>query len=402
MPATLATVNQITKEIYEPRIRTQLQDKTTALKRIEQSGDGIEHELGGKYVTFAMKTRRNSGIGARNESELLPTAGQQGYTSARVSLRYQYGAVRLTGQTMELVDKNYQAFANALDGELTGIQDDLRKDLNRQVYGTGSGAVATAASASAGTNVFNSATAMYALMGMQIDIVDGTTLGNPTPTIKASNRQITGINTTTNVITFDGAVVTTAIGDIIVRTGSVNREWSGLGAIVAATGTFQNVDPSVEPSWASVVDANGGTNRALSEGMMILQHDKIRANGGSVTLMLCSLGVRRAYFNLLVQQRQFVNTQKFEGGFTGLAFTTDEGEIPLVADTDCPPNRIYGINEKEITLYRDKDWSFMDRDGSKWQRVIGYDAYEATLFQYSQIGTHRRNTHFLLADITEG
>ena len=124
-------------------------------------------------------------------------------------------------------------------------------------------------------------------------------------------------------------------------------------------------------------------------------NDNIRANGGKVTAMFSNLGVRRAYFNLLSQQRRYTNTTKFDGGFGGLAFTTDRGDIPFVVDIDAPKNRVYFISEDEITLYRESDWSFMDRDGSKFQRVIGYDAYEATMYQYSQMGTHRRNTHGL-------
>lgn len=400
MPATLTTVNAILKEVYEPKIQDQLQHDAVALKRIEKSSDGVVSEVGGKYVTFPLHTRRNSGIGARNELEALPTAGQQGYASARVSLRYLYGLVRLSGQTMELADKNYQAFASALDQEMKGLKDDLLKDQNRQVYGDGSGAVATVANAGTVNNIVTQ-TAQWAQLGMQVDVIDGTTLGNANPTVKASNRQVTAITMATNTVTIDGAAVAVAVGDIIVRTGSVNREWSGFGAIFK-TGTFQNVDPTIEPSWSPVTDANGGTNRPLSEGLMILMNDNIRANGGKVTAMFSNLGVRRAYFNLLSQQRRYTNTTKFEGGFSGLAFTTDQGDIPFVVDIDAPKNRVYFINEDEITLYRESDWSFMDRDGSKFQRVIGYDAYEATMYQYSQMGTHRRNTHGLLTDITEG
>ena len=400
MPATLTTVNAILKEVYEPKIQDQLQHDAVALKRIEKSSDGVVSEVGGKYVTFPLHTRRNSGIGARNELEALPTAGQQGYASARVSLRYLYGLVRLSGQTMELADKNYQAFASALDQEMKGLKDDLLKDQNRQVYGDGSGAVATVATGGTVNNIVTQ-TAQWAQLGMQVDVIDGTTLGNVNPTVKASNRQVTAINMATNTVTIDGAAVTVAVGDIVVRTGSVNREWSGFGSIFK-TGTFQNVDPTIEPSWSPVTDANGGTNRPLSEGLMLLMNDNIRANGGKVTAMFSNLGVRRAYFNLLSQQRRYTNTTKFEGGFSGLAFTTDQGDIPFVVDIDAPKNRVYFINEDEITLYRESDWSFMDRDGSKFQRVIGYDAYEATMYQYSQMGTHRRNTHGLLTDITEG
>jgi hypothetical protein len=130
--------------------------------------------------------------------------------------------------------------------------------------------------------------------------------------------------------------------------------------------------------------------------------DQIRTKGSAPTAIYSNLGVRRAYFNLLTQQRQFTNTKEFNGGFTGLTFTTDKGEIPMIADVDCPKNTLYFVNEKELKLYREKDWSFMDRDGSKWQRVIGYDAYAATMYQYSELGTHRRNAHGVIKDITEG
>lgn len=402
MPATLATATAILKEVYEPKMNEELNDEAVALKRVEQSSDGISNEIGGKYVTFGLHTRRNSGIGARNEMEQLPTPGQQGYAAARVGLRYQYGSARLSGQAMKLAETNAQAFASILDGEMNGLKDDLAKDLNRQVYGNGTGAVATAATVSTTLNVFKAASAMYAQLDMMVDIIDGTTLGNATPTVIASNRKITGIDISTGFITLDGATFTTAVGDILVRTGNVNREWSGFGNIIANSGTFQNIDPTVEPTWKAVVDSNGGTNRPLSEGLMTLMCDNIRTNGGKVTAIFSNLGVRRAYAALLQQQRRFTNTTTFEGGFSGLAFTTDRGDVPFVVDTDCPHNTSYFVNEKELTLYRESDWSFMDLDGSKWQRVIGYDAYDATMYQYSQIGAHKRSTHGKLADITEG
>lgn len=406
MPATLTTASAILKEVYEPKIQDQLQNETVALRRIEKSSDGVETTVGGKYVTFPVHVRRNQGLGARNELEALPTPGQQGYTAARISLKYLYGAIRLSGQSMKLADENYQAFASVIEEETDGLANDLSKDQNRQVYGDGTGAVATVSVLTAAANTASVSWTGWLQLGMQVDIIDGTTLANANPTVKASNRQITAINVTmpapTANVTFDGATVATAVGDIFVRTGNVNREWAGFGVIIKDTGSFQNIDPNVEPTWKSVVDSNGGTNRALSEGLLILNNDRVRTNGGQITAMFSNLGVRRAYFNLLAQQRRFTNTSTFEGGFSGLAFTTDKGDIPFVVDMDCPPNRVYGINEKAITLYRDADWSFMDEDGSKWSRVAGYDAYDAVMFQYSNLGTKRRNTHYIMTDITEG
>lgn len=402
MPASLATVGVLLKEVYEPTMQKQLNDETVALKRITRSSEGVETTVGGRYVTFPIKTRRNSGIGARNELEALPTPGQQGNAAARVGLKYLYGGVRLSGQTFELANKNYQAFTSVLEQELEGLTTDLAKDQNRQVYGDGSGAIATVTTAGTTVNTLSVGTVMYVQMDEMVDVIDGTTLGNATPTVKASNRQVTGINTTTNVVTVNGAAFSSAVGDIVVRTGNVNREWTGFSKIINNTGTLYNIDPTVEPVWKSEVDSNAGTNRALSEGLMINMADRIRSNGGKVTAIFSNLGVRRAYFNLLVQQRQYVGTKEFGGGFSGLAFTTDAGDIPFVVDIDAPKNRQYFVNEKELTLYRSADWEWMNRDGSMWQRVIGFDAYEATMYQYSEIGCHRRNTQGVITDLTEG
>jgi hypothetical protein len=85
-----------------------------------------------------------------------------------------------------------------------------------------------------------------------------------------------------------------------------------------------------------------------------------------------------------------------------LRLLRDAGEIPFVADVDAPPNTLYGINEKQIKFYQEGDWKWLDRDGSVWKWVHDYDAFEAVLRKYAEMGTHRRNTHVVLKDITEG
>lgn len=394
MPATMTTISAITKEIYEGSLRKQLNDETVALKRLEKTTEGVTSEVGGKYVTFPIHTTRNAGIGARNELEQLPSAGQQGTAAARVGLKYLYGRVRLSGQTMELASTNEQAFMSALDLEMQGLKDDLRKDQNRQVYGDGIGGMAriTAAVTAA---TFTIAHSTWLQIGAMVDVTDSTGV-----TIKASNRQVTAITDTT--VTISGANVAVVAGDLITRTGSSTKEWTGLAKIVASSGTLYNVDPSTTPVWTSEVDSNSGVNRALSEGLMILMADRIRKRGGTTTVIFQNLGVRRAYFNLLSQQRRFTNTKEFAGGFTGLVFTTDQGEIPVVVDVDAPPNLQYFINEKQLKWYRESDWSFMNRDGNMWDRVTDFDAYDAIMFQYSELGTHRRNSHGVIQDITEG
>ena len=405
MAATLASIESYLKEVYQGRIREQLNDEIVALKRITRSGSGVTNEVGGKYVTFPIHTRRNSGIGSRFESEALPTPGQQGHAAARVGLKYAYGGVQLTGQAISLSDTDAKAFAKALDNEVEGLKNDLKKDMNRQVYGSGNGAIAVATGANTGA-VAPVADARLFQIGMVVDTQTGNTVDN-TGLIVASVDLTPGANTVTFTTTPGTAL---ASADIIVRKGSGvaaggNRELTGLAAIVSASGTLYNIDPSAEPEWKATVNANGGTPRALSESLMIKMTDDIRTKGGSTTLILQSLGVRRAYFNLLSQLRQTVNTQEFTGGFSGLAFTTDRGEIPVVADVDAPLNKQWYINEDALTYYRDEDWHFVDKDGSMWKQVRDnngdYDAYYARMVEYHELGTDRRNSHGVIEDITE-
>lgn len=398
MGATLTTATNILKEIYEPRIREQLQNHQKTSKRIEQTSEGVTSEVGGKYVVFPIHTKRNHGIGARLEMEQLPTAQNQGYSRAQVGLSYQYGAVRLSGQSMELAQSNFQAFASVLDEEVNGVQRDLAKDFNRQVYGTSVGALATVTGVNATVTVPTTNT-QYLEVGMLVDIYNSTGVTLKT---QAAGVTIVSVTKNTNFVVDVAPSIATAANDIVVRRGSLNREIVGFSQIVDDTSVLFNIDPAVETVWKSVVNANAGVNRALSEGLMIKTVDDVYTNGGNTTVIFTTLGVRRAYFNLLNQQRRYCDTKEFEGGFKGLAFTTDNGEIPLISDVDCQPNRMYFMNEKELKIYRESDWSFMDRDGSKWQRVIGYDAYDATLYKYCQLGTHRRNSHAIVKDVTEG
>lgn len=399
MPATLTTVNAITKEIYEGRLQSWIQNEAVAIRRIEGSSAGVEDAVGGKYVTFPVKVTRNSGIGYRNEMEALQSAGQQGYTSVRVPIRYGYGRVKLSRQTMKLASKNYQAFADVMDDEMSGLKDDILKDSNYIVYGDGSGTRATLTAAQAGGNTATVDTVQYLEMGMQIDIGTGAQL--LAATAPATNRQITAIDDVNNIITFDGAAAVLTNGSFVVRTGNYQREPNGFKSIVSNVGVLENVDPATQPKWKSIVDSNGGVARALSESQLITNTDKVRVNGGRTSILLSGLGVRRAYFALLSAQRRYPSTQTFAGGFEALEFHNGRS-IPFVDDPDAPPGTVYGLDESKFKVYREAPWSWVDDDGGIWKWVTGFDAFEAYLAQYWELATSQRNAHFVLEDIIEG
>lgn len=418
-PSTLAKVSNILKEVYEPGVNDQLQSEVLTLRRIEKTAEGTgTNSVGGKYVRFAVRLGRNHGVGARSEYEVLPQARAQDYKDAQVGLAYFYGAVSLTGQTLELADTDTQAFASALDLEMNGMQETLAKDMNRQVYGSSSAIMSTANGAGSTTTfVTTPGDGKYLENGMFIDIWDTSAAGFMTGgpfTITDVSDNAAGTVRTVTYTPASGAA--TASGDTIRRQGSsidatTGKEISGFTQIISNAGTLFNIDPTVagQGAWRSTVNSNAGTPRALSEALMIkLVHD-IRVQGARPSVIFTSLGVQRQYFLLLSQQREFVNTQTFTGGFEGLAFAGAGGQIPVVEDVDAPDGKMWFVTEKELKLYQNHDWKWMDREGSKWKQgisisggTVGYvDVYTALLYKYCQLGTHRRNSHGLLSDITQ-
>jgi hypothetical protein len=392
MPASTSTINDLLKEVYEPRIQDQLQNETVTIKRIEQSSDGVTESTGGKYVDFPVHVTRNPAIGYRAENTQLPTAGNQGFASVHVPLKYGYGVFAVTAQAMQLSDTNTKAFAKALTEEQEDLKDDLVKDTNRIAFSDGSGVMANIndTATSATHNVDN---AQYLEVGQVVDVLvrsSGAVLLTAT-TISA----ISGV-----AVTF-GASFVGALTQGVYRTGNRNGEPSGFANIIAASGALHSLDPATQPKWAATVNSNAGTPRPLSEGLMIQTCDQARVQGGKTSVIFTSLGVRRAYFNLLTQQRRFQGTQTFEGGFTGLPFNYGR-EIPVVEDVDAPPNKMWFVDEKQFKVFRTKDWHYADDDGDILKWIQGFDTWTGFMRKYWEIATHRRNAHALLSDITEG
>jgi hypothetical protein len=397
---TLTAIDALLKEVYSIKLQDQLQNEITTTKRLEQTSNGVIETVGGKYVDFPIHVGRNSGIGWRKENEALPAAGSQGYKEVHVPLQYVYGVFRVTGQLIELADKDHQAFASAMTEEQERLKDDLKKDYEVKTYGDGTGLLASVTAD--GSNTVTVDSVQFLEEGMQIDIL---TRSNGA-SVSINDRTITAIDPVTLIVTYSGSDGTATATEGIYRQGDytagVKRNLTGFGNIFSATSTLHGVSPSTDTrKWAAVVNAAGGVNRPLSEGLMIKVTDDVRiAGGGSTSAIFCSLGVRRSYFNLLTQQRRYTDTKKYAGGFEGLSFMNGR-DIPVVDIVDAPPNKMFFVDESKMKIFRNKDWHFGQEDGHILKWVSGFDAYTGYYKKYSELGTTQRNAQGLLADITE-
>jgi hypothetical protein len=403
MATTLATVDAALKEFYLPAIREQLNSEVMLLTQLQKNYKDVE----GRRAVLSLHVTRNSGVGARAEGGTLPTAGRQGYVEERVGMTHNYGRIQINGQVIRAMKSDTGSFTRAIDSESKGLLTDLKRDVNRQCYNGIEGTIAQCGTTGASTTVVLAAATGSSILrflevGMSIDI--GTLAA---PTTIASARSITAVDRANKTITISGAAVTTDNTHFITRAGTKSaagstNELIGLQAIVAASGTLFNVNPTTYPVWTSTVSSNGGTNRAATDNLFENVIDDVSLESGKApNFALTTHGVVRNYAAQLKTQKRFTDTTELKGGFSALTVSAGSVTLPLVAERDCPNNKVFLLNLDHIFEHRMSDWEWMDEDGAVLSRVPNADAYEATMFIYHQLTTDQRNVHGLINDVTE-
>jgi hypothetical protein len=413
MALTLANADAALKEFYLPPIRAQLNDTNWWLSQIEASSIDVE----GRRAVLSVHVQRSSGVGSRLEGGTLPTAGNQTHAEERVGLKYHYGRIQINGPVIRAMKSDRGSFTRAVDNETKRITADLKRDVNRQLWGTSNGVIATAAVSTTGQTTLLLATTTSAVqmrqfeVGMLVDVgtVAEAAAGSGGPTYGNAIVSITTGAAPALVLTSNLGSAAAAT-DFVFRAGNggattVQREFTGIQSIVDSTGSLFNIDPSTYPVWASTEMGNSGTNRSVTENLVAqLMHEVEIQSGvmaGNDYVLASSDGVHRAFANLMISQKRFANNIELKGGFKGLEVTAGGGSVPLVWERDCPANTMFYLHKPSFKLHTESDWEWMDLDGAVLNRVSNTDAYEATLFRYAEQTVDRRNSSGKLTDLTE-
>ena len=400
MAQTLSNASAALKDFYLPGIRSQLNDDIPLLQYVEKNTEDVE----GKAAVLSIGLKRNAGVGFRPDGGTLPTAGQQGFGEERVALRYAQARGEITGPTIRASRSDKGSFARLLKYEMQRLRTDLRRDTNRQLWGTTDGKIATCTVAS-NTVVIGLATATTVVQMRQFEVGMLVDIGAvATPTGATSANAIVSVDIANKTITLTTAI-TTATTDFVFRSGnvgvSVSYELTGMQSIVDSSGALFNLNPATagQAAWASTEQGSVG---AISENVIASNIHAVQiASGEWVDMAFTSDGVHRAFANLLTSLKRFPGTRDLKGGYKGLDFAAGGPTVPVVWDRDCPGGTMFLVNTKHVTEYQGNDWDWMDNDGSSLSRVANKDAYEFTLVKDMELTTDQRNAHAKLTGITE-
>jgi len=410
MAFDLSAAANILKVRYLGPIRDQLNNSTILLKRIQREGGYVD--VSGKQFTIPLHTSRNVSAGSgRADGGALPTAGQQGYEVAVVPNAYQYGRIQVSGPTIRAARDNAGAFVTAIEGEIRGLTRDQQRAVNRQLLGDGTDALAfwTGADDASGVTIDdgqgNAFVHLPSAGTITCDLIDAT----DNATVLGNDIVCTlGAKAATNyAMTFTGTVSGSADTDYLVLANTLGYQMMGIEGIIddgnppLLSGGLEGLAVASHPWWKAQIFGNSGTKRDLTLALMQDPLSSIAMNSDysekDVEFMLCNYPIRDKYVSLLVADKRFVNTMTLDGGFKAVEFNG----TPLVPDPQCRRGSIYYIVPDTLKLYRTSDFDWMDKDGQTLSRVSGYDAYEAVLFSYMNLGVTARNANGKLEDLND-
>lgn len=394
----MVEASEILKIDYLPVVREQIPSKTPLFSRLQKGTEDVV----GSEARFALRVGRNQGVGARANGAALPQAGGNRYRNVGVETKNLYGRLQIDGKVFKAAKNNRGAFLTAAEAELKGLVEALQYDLNRQMFNVNKGVIATIAAAAASTTLTISASnasfkTRWVYKDMRIDIYDAA------DAVIATGRTITGVDKTAGTITIDGANVTIpAGGGYIVREGARNNEIHGLLDVFTPNTSLYGVDRSqlANKFFNPQVFSNGGVNRAISETLLQQGIDESDINaGGTISLMISTHGVRRAYQDLLQALKRFTEPKRLQGGWTAL----DYNGLDWVADADCKANSLYMLDEscwKVHSMMADVfDWG--EEDGLVLRQVTGFDSYEAFMVGYMELVCDTPIKQVVIQDLSE-
>lgn len=397
--ATLTSADAILKEFYVGPLVDQLNRKTYMIDQIERDTESIDFT--GRRAIVPVVKSRNRGRGSRGDGGTLPTAGNQAELDAIIPIRYHYQSIELTHALMEQTKSNQGAFVNKLDQEVKGAAKDMRKDINRQVFGDGTGLLATLSSTvtTVKTHVVDSI--QYLHVGDPVDVVkttDGTTVTG------GSSNSITALNAGAKSVVLNTAfdAATGAALGIYVE-GNRNNEMDGLRNIVATTRTLHTINSATAGNefWNGNV-RNVGTQatseQTAGESSFELIADDVGATGqGETQVFVTTRGVRRRLADTFQSQKRFTNAEavRIHGGYSAIMVAAGEGEVPVVIDDDCPKTWAFAVDKDALRWFQLSGPNWMPRgtENAILELKDGSTAgskqavYQGTMFWYSALGS---------------
>lgn len=135
------------------------------------------------------------------------------------------------------------------------------------------------------------------------------------------------------------------------------------------------------------------TSTTLTMGVLQTQFSNASIGSDHPTVGMATRANYDRYYNLLQPQQRFMDVETAKGGFSSLMFNG----IPIIADSYCPTNHIFLINENYLDLYIHRDENFRFEPFIK---PIDQNVKVAKIYFAGALGSSNNRMHAKIEAIT--
>ena len=241
------------------------------------------------------------------EGGTLPTNLNPDTTEATFSLTEFAGLYNMSWKLLQDARNSKFAFQTALKMMEQGFRRRVLKLINGDLISDGLGKLAVLPAADDATEITVNALPGVDI-GMVVDVMDASNNNSKL----GDSLTVNAVDVPNRTVTLSGAPSGTAATDYMVIQDTVATSYSyhtnGLLGIIddgnppAPKGNFGSINRSTSGNefWQSVVLSNSGTNRALTEDLVMQLEDSVREKGGgALTSYVSNLAIVRRYHELL-------------------------------------------------------------------------------------------------------
>lgn len=407
----------VLKEVWTAqKLEEQLYTDTPLLDRLEKIKPTFQ--VGDKAVT-PIRTTRSGGYSAIPRTGSADLNDPDPVDSEQASWNYTHHWFQIEIETAaaDETSGNSLAVASAVDTEVEGALESMRRQLTRQSYRNGNALIAQCGTTTAATEVelavsgtgvetfgFDSIERGWLHPGLTVDI--GTTADEDSI---AADRVIAAVEevAASPSIEISGAAVTTSTSHFVsirdARVGTTSHEMNGLQLVAGDTSSsVGGLDPDTagQEVWKPQVDT---TAQDLTLQLMYERQRKVmQKTGKPADAIVTSLLQQEKFYNLLQAQVRFAGDSGLSAGNVD---SPKLGPVGVEAHPDCPSRFMFFLTMGDLFLVRTEkpQWAPIkygsNRGVLEWKQ--GTSRLTSGLVYRIQLGASRRNSHAALTDLNE-
>lgn len=400
MAIQLSDVSNALQKVIMPYIRDNFPKQTILLDQVKRNS-GVTFMNDNFYAPI--RTSRHGGVhNLANDGNKLST-GKASIGQASVGVKILTGTFDISKLTMDATKTNKGAVENQLTWQAKTLASDFARNVNRQMYGDGSGVVSEVSGSSNATVVAvkvptssvddGRALDRYGAINSDISAVKylqpGMLVGLGTAGAALGTIATVADGGTVGTITLTGGAAHATNDSVFIvdadGEGAGTAEINGLGqALSSSTAAYAGVARSTY-GWTPQYST---TNTALT--LSDIEDKYLSAKEyslmGDQYAIFMNKSLYKKYGDLLTAMRRTANETDLLGGWTGLEFAAGAGKVGVFLDYDVPDGEVLIVNLDSLTVAQvsDMDW-LEDPNGGGLLRRTDYITFQATMVWFMNI-----------------